>query len=120
MESNAAADLGDECLLVREKTSRTRSTALLALAQAAIEPRAILELPTGETTREAIALSVGYSFFYSADRPPDPRLVYRTIASPTPVFTGYLVCCNEQRRTPMMRLLLSVAESSVTESPLTV
>jgi DNA-binding transcriptional LysR family regulator len=114
------ADLGDECLLVREKTSRTRSTAMLALAQAGVEPRAILELHTRETIREAIALGVGYSFFYSAECPPDPRLVYRPIDSPTPVFTGYLVCSNEQRRTPMMKLLLNVAEGLVLESPLAV
>jgi hypothetical protein len=46
--------------------------------------------------------------------------VYRAIASPTPVFTGYLVCSNEQRRTPMMKLLLNVAEGLVLESPLIV
>jgi LysR family transcriptional regulator, low CO2-responsive transcriptional regulator len=114
------AELATDCLLVREKTSRTRAGALSVLAQADVEPIATLELHTRETIREAIALGVGYSFFYSAECPPDPRIVYRSIKTAHPVFTGYLVCSNEQRRTPMMKLLLSVAGSLVLQSPLAV
>lgn len=114
------AGLATDCLLVREKTSRTRAAALSVLAQADVEPTTILELHTRETIREAIALGVGYSFFYSAECPPDPRLVYRPISTPKSIFTGYIICSREQRRTPMMTLLLSVAESLLSQSPLAV
>jgi LysR family transcriptional regulator, low CO2-responsive transcriptional regulator len=90
------------------------------LEVAGVEPGETIEFNTREAIREAIALGLGVSFFYSAECPPDSRIVYRrvTCAAPTPCFTGYVLCLSERRRTPVMRAVFSIAEGLAMASPL--
>jgi DNA-binding transcriptional LysR family regulator len=107
----AARDLGEETLLLRETTSRTRRSTERWLEAAGVSPRRVIEFHTREAIREAIALGLGVSLFYSAECPPDPRIAYRPIdaSAPTPSFTGYLICLSDQRRAASLRLLFAAA-----------
>jgi DNA-binding transcriptional LysR family regulator len=113
------AELAGETLLVREATSRTRRATEALFEQAGIEPRQVIEFHTREAIREAIALGLGVSLFYSAESPPDPRIVTCAIVTdlPVPTFTGHLICQADQRRAPPMRALFLAAEELAAHSP---
>jgi DNA-binding transcriptional LysR family regulator len=114
------SDCASYTLLLREPASRTRRATERMLDAAGVSPRSRIELHTREAIREAISLGLGMSFFYSAECPPDPRIVYRTIADEgaAPTFTGYLICVAEMRRTPTIRTLLALAQDLAGASPL--
>ncbi len=112
-------ELYGETLLLREATSRTRRATEALFEQAGITPRRIIEFHTRETIREAIALGLGVSLFYSAESPPDPRIVTCAISADTPLpsFTGHLICQADQRRAAPMRALFQAAEELAKLSP---
>ncbi len=105
-------------LLLREAPSRTRETSLHMLSCAGIEPAETIELHTRETIREAIAIGVGVSMFYSAECPPDPRIVYLPLGCEVPIQTGYVMCLADQRRTPLARSVFETAATLTSESPI--
>lgn len=110
--------LGEETLLLREAPSRTRETTLGLLSRAGIEPVETIELHTRETIREAIAMGVGVSMFYSAECPPDPRIAYLPLDCEVPIQTGYVMCLADQRRSPLARGVFDTATGLRAESPL--
>ncbi|AQR61801.1 hypothetical protein BZG35_09150 [Brevundimonas sp. LM2] len=110
--------LGQETLLLREAPSRTRETTLDLLSRAGIEPLETIELHTRETIREAIAMGVGISLFYSAECPPDPRIAYRPLDCAVPIQTGYVMCLADQRRSPLAKGVFDTAASLQAESPI--
>ncbi len=112
--------LAEERLLVRETASKTRSAMERLLASANVSPKRVIELHSREAIREAIALGMGVSLFFSTDCPPDMRLLFRQPdrQAERVQLTGYLVCRIERRRAAMMRSVLSAAESLKALSPL--
>jgi DNA-binding transcriptional LysR family regulator len=121
-EMIAPTDLIEETLLLREPTSRTRQVTERLLQAADVKPHRTIEFHSREAIREAIALHIGVSLFYSAECPPDPRLCYRPLkaAAEAHAFVGYLICAAEQRRAPNLRALFAVADDLVQHSPLPV
>jgi DNA-binding transcriptional LysR family regulator len=120
---NECVELGavaNETILLREPTSRTRRSAETLLDAAGVAPARRLEFHTRDAIREAIALGLGLSFFYSAECPPDTRLRYLPIKTQAsvPTFLGYVVCIAERRRTPMLRALMAAAQDLSGVSPL--
>jgi DNA-binding transcriptional LysR family regulator len=117
------AALADEILLFREPTSKTRSFTERALAKAGVTPAATLELHGRETIREAIALGLGVSVFFSSECPPDRRIDYRPIvAGQSDELHGFLLGRSERRRTSLMRALQAVVHevrdrAGMTQSP---
>jgi DNA-binding transcriptional LysR family regulator len=110
-ETTPIAWLADETLLIRELNSKTRAFTEQALAAAGVEPTDILELQSRETLREAVALGLGVSAFFSSECPPDPRIAYRPLsglAREQPL-RGYLVCQQERRRSALIRELRAIA-----------
>jgi DNA-binding transcriptional LysR family regulator len=107
----AIEELGREILLNREPTSKTRAFTERAMAAANVEPLKILELQSREAIREGVALGLGIGVFFSAECPPDRRIVYRPLDLDDPAFRldGYLICRLEQRRSAMMRSLRALA-----------
>lgn len=103
--------LGDEVMLLREPTSKTRAFVERALADAEIKPVAMLELHGRETIREAIALGIGVSVFFSSECPPDRRIDYRPldVGARTYHLRSFLLCQTERRRSALMRALQAVA-----------
>jgi DNA-binding transcriptional LysR family regulator len=97
--------LGDSNLLLREPTSRTRAATLALLAEAQVEPRGIQELHTREMIREAIALNMGMSLFYSMECPPDERIVYKRLTKTydVGVIRSYVIYPHDRRNQPLMR-----------------
>jgi DNA-binding transcriptional LysR family regulator len=97
-------------LLVREANSKTRSFAERALADAGVTPAAMLELQGRETIREAIALGLGISIFFSSECPPDRRIDYRPLGTEGRSYElrGFLLCQSERRRSTLMRALKAV------------
>ena len=112
--------LAHERLLMREPASKTRTAIEVLLAAADVIPERVIELHGREAIREAIALGMGVSLFFSAECPPDPRIAcLRPDRQPDRAqLTGYLVCRIERRRTPMMRAALAAAETLKALSPL--
>jgi DNA-binding transcriptional LysR family regulator len=113
--------LGDERLLMREQSSRTRSAIESLMAAEGVTPSDVIELNSRDTIREGVALKLGLSLFISSECPPDPRLAYVALEPPqtgkAPVLTGYVVCLAERRRTPLMRSVMQIAEELATLSP---
>lgn len=97
--------LADSSLLLREATSRTRAATLSLLAEAQVTPRDIQELGAREMIREAIALNMGMSLFYSMECPPDARIVYKRLRKDYDlgVIRSYLVYPLDRRNQPLMR-----------------
>jgi DNA-binding transcriptional LysR family regulator len=113
-------ELAGETLLVREATSRTRRATEALFEEAAIAPRQVIEFHTREAIREAIALGLGVSLFYSAESPPDPRILTCGVTADhaMPTFTGHLICQAEKRRAASMRALFHAAEELASFSPI--
>lgn len=112
--------LAGERLLMREPASKTRAAIETLLAAAEVTPERVIELHGREAIREAIALGMGVSLFFSAECPPDPRIAcLRPDRQPDRAqLTGYVVCRVERRRTPLMRAALAAAETLKPLSPL--
>ena len=112
--------LARERLLMREAASKTRAAIETLLAAAEVIPERVIELHGREAIREAIALGMGGSLFFSGECPPDPRIAcLRPDRQPDRAqLTGYVVCRIERRRTPMMRAALAAAETLKALSPL--
>jgi len=102
--------LADEVLLLREPSSKTRAFTERALADAGVTPAATLEFQGRETIREAIALGLGISIFFSSECPPDARLDYRPLDTGARHYElrGFLLCQSERRRSMLMRALKAV------------
>jgi DNA-binding transcriptional LysR family regulator len=119
----AVAELSREVLLQREATSKTRVFAERALAAAGVEPLKVLELQSREAIREGVALRLGVGLFFSAECPPDRRIVYRPLDASGPEFRlqGYFVCLREHRRSVIMRslrdLVAEIGREGVAPSP---
>jgi DNA-binding transcriptional LysR family regulator len=108
-----------ERLLLREPASKTRTATEMLLAQVGVVPGRVSELHSREAIREAIALGMGVSLFFSTECPPDARLAF--LAPDTQAeraqLTGYVVCRLERRRTAAMRTILRAAETLKPLSP---
>ena len=104
------AALAGEVMLMRESTSKTRSFTQRALADAGVVPAAILEFQGRETIREAIALGLGVSVFFTSECPPDRRIDYRPLATGERTYEvhGFLLSQVERRRSALMRALTAV------------
>ena len=113
------AALARERLLVREPASKTRAAMERLLATAEVEPSRVMEIHSREAIREAIALGLGLSLFFSAECPPDPRLAFRRPdrQGDRTQLTGYVVCRLERRRTAVMQSVLAAAETLKSLSP---
>lgn len=114
------AALAHERLLLREGASKTRAAMETLLAAADVSPERVIELHSREAIREAIALGMGVSLFFSAECPPDPRIAYlRPDRQPDRAqLTGYVVGRVERRRTATMRAVLAAADTLKALSPL--
>lgn len=102
--------LADEALLFRERSSKTRAFTERALADAGILPGTFLEFQGRETIREAIALGLGISVFFSSECPPDARIDYRPLDTGERQYQlrGFLLCKSERRRSALMRALKEI------------
>ena len=112
--------LADERLLIREPASKTRAAMEMLLAAANVAPAYVIELHSREAIREAVALGMGVSLFFSSECPPDARLAFLRPApqADRAQLIGYVVCRVERRRTAMMRAVFAAAETLKTLSPL--
>ena len=101
--------LANEVMLVREASSKTRAFTERALADAGVVAAATLEFQGRETIREAIALGLGVSIFFSSECPPDRRIDYRPLKTTGRYeLRGFLLCQSERRRSTLMRALKAV------------
>ncbi|WP_443750939.1 LysR substrate-binding domain-containing protein [Asticcacaulis solisilvae] len=105
--------LADESLLMRETWSRTRTAIQRLFTDVDVMPRDIQDLHTRETIREAIALGMGMSFFFSIECAPDPRIVYLPIRTevPLPAIHYYLISVIDKRHHPMFRRATDIAKA---------
>lgn len=112
-ESIAVVALASEVVLLREPASKTRAFTERVLADAALVPAAVLEFQGRETIREAIALGLGVSIFFSSECPPDRRIAYRPLDTGDRTYElhGFLLCQSERRRTTLMRALKAVVDT---------
>ncbi len=112
--------LAEDCLLIREATSKTRGATESLLRAHDLHPPRTIELHSREAIREAVALGLGISLFFSAECPFDSRMAvlepeFQPDAS---LLTGYVVCGVEQRRSGLMRRVFNAATSLEPLSPI--
>ncbi len=102
--------LAEQVLLLREPTSKTRAFTERALGDAGVVPLATLEFHGRETIREAIALGLGISVFFTSECPPDRRIDYRPLDTGDRAYElrGFLLCLNDRRRSALMRAVKAV------------
>lgn len=114
------AALAQERVIIRETASKTRAAMETLMASAGVFPQHVMELHSREAIREAIALGMGVSLFFSSDCPPDSRLalVRPDRQGERALLTGYVVGRVERRRTATMRAVLAAAETLKRLSPL--
>ena len=106
------ARIAEECLLVREVSSKTRGAMESLLGAHGIAPRRKIELHSRETIREGVALGLGISLFFASECPPDARLaaVMPAAQPDATLLTSYFVCRSEQRRSGVMRMMLQAVD----------
>ncbi len=114
------AALANDCLLIREPSSKTRGATDSLLRAHDLHPPRTIELHSREAIREAVALGMGISLFFSAECPFDSRMAvlepeFQPDAS---LLTGYVVSCVEHRRSLLMRRVFQAAESLELLSPI--
>jgi aminoethylphosphonate catabolism LysR family transcriptional regulator len=111
--------LATEVLLLREATSKTRAFTERALADAGVRPATVLEFQGRETIREALALGLGISIFFSSECPPDRRIEYRPLDTADRAYElrGFLLCQSERRRSTLMRALRALVATMRDEPP---
>ena len=109
------ARIAQECLLVRELSSKTRGAMDSLLGAHDIVPHRRIELQSRETIREAVALGLGISLFFASECPPDTRLAaIAPDAQPdTTLLTSYFVCRSEQRRSGVMRMMMQAVDRMI-------
>lgn len=105
------ARLDRETLILRERPSRTRALIERALAAEGVVPARVMEIEGAEVVREAVALSLGLSFFAESECPPDPRLTYVPVASRRgkTAFVENLLVRRDRRRVPVIAAFLEAA-----------
>ncbi|MGN7868592.1 LysR substrate-binding domain-containing protein [Paracoccus sp. 22332] len=104
-----------QILIQREKGSRTRALVERALLADGIAPAGIIEVEGAEVVREAVALTLGVSFFARSECPPDPRLAYLPVASRQgrTTYVENLMVRRERRHEPAIRnFILAAREES--------
>lgn len=113
------AALASDCLLIREPSSKTRAATDALLGEHGLQPPRTIELHSREAIREAVALGLGVSLFFSAECPFDSRVAVLELERQpdASLLTGYIVCCAEQRRSSLVRRVLEAAESLAPLSP---
>jgi len=113
------AALANDCLLIREPSSKTRGATESLLSEHDLHPPRTIELHSREAIREAVALGLGVSLFFSAECPFDSRIAVLDLERQpdASLLTGYVVCCVEQRRSGLVRRVLEAAESLEPLSP---
>lgn len=104
-------DLAGETLVLREPSSRTRALTERILAMAGVVPRAVLEIGARDAIREAVARALGVSLVAESDCPPDPRLIYRPLASSglRVAFDEHLVIRKDRRGVPAIAAFREIA-----------
>lgn len=99
-------------LILREKLSRTRALVERALAAEGVAPGRVIEVEGAEVVREAVALSLGISFFAESECPPDLRLTYApVIARQAKIgFVENVLYRRDRRRVPEVAAFLQSAQ----------
>ena len=107
----ALEQVSGRVLILRERSSRTRALIERAMAADGVAPGRVLEIEGAEVVREAVALSLGLSFFSEAECPPDPRLRYAPVVARRgrTVFVENLIVRRDRRRAPAIKAFLDAA-----------
>lgn len=103
-----------QTLIQREKGSRTRELVERALAASGLAAKRIINVEGAEIVREAVALSLGISFFAQSECPPDARLRYLPLIAPKArtYFVENLLVRRDRRHQPEIRAFLHAAEGA--------
>lgn len=110
-----------QTLIQREKGSRTRALIERALLADSITPAGIIEIEGAEVVREAVAMSLGVSFFARSECPPDPRLCYLPLVpgKGRTTFVENVMVRRDRRNEPAIRsfILAARAEGNAHDRP---
>jgi aminoethylphosphonate catabolism LysR family transcriptional regulator len=102
-------DLVSERLIVREPTSGTRQIFHRALLDAAVTPRAVMEIGSREAVHEAIAANLGVGVVAESEIRHDARVRIIQISDARLSITEYLVCLRERRRLGAVSAFVAIA-----------
>lgn len=106
------AELDQQVMVMREPSSITRITFDRACAEAAVQPRVLLELDSREAVTEAVAAQLGIGVVSSTEIANDPRLVARPLAGQGLVNQHWLACLERRRELRVIQAFLSLASEA--------
>jgi DNA-binding transcriptional LysR family regulator len=113
------SSLENECLLIREPSSRTRTVVEELLMAENVTPSDVMMLHTRDTICEGIAIGLGVGFFFSLECRPDERIRILPLDADVNMsrLTGYVVYPAEKRRSPLMCSVLEATAELRAISP---
>lgn len=105
--------MADLTLIQREKGSRTRVLVERVMQAEGVAPAGTIEIEGAEVVREAVALSLGVSFFARSECPPDPRVTYLPLIAgkARTSFVENVLVRGERRNEPAIRSFLQAART---------
>lgn len=106
------ADLAGHCLLMREAGSTTRQLTEQLLAIAGVKVRALLEIGSRESIREAVLRNIGISIIARHEVPENPNLRVLGLEG-APQIAEYLYCLKERRQARLPAAFLGLARGRV-------
>ena len=96
-------------MILREPGSRTRQLFELAIAQARVRPRVVMEIESREAVREAVAAGLGIGVVSEAEFGHDERLAAIPVTDAELGTREYVVCLRERRRLRIVSAFLDQA-----------
>lgn len=100
--------------MLRERGSITREVLEQAMADAGIQPGAIVEVETREGVREAVAAGFGIGAVFESELGDDRRFRRIVVGDRPFQVAEYAVCSQESRRRALVRAFMDEAERLAT------
>jgi DNA-binding transcriptional LysR family regulator len=113
--ARAAVPLAEVCgrrLIVREPGSMTRALFERSCAKAEIEPGDVVEVPSREAVKEAVAAGIGVGLVLSGEVGCDPRLAACAIGDVADSVGVHAVTATESVELPAVRALLALTDAA--------
>lgn len=101
-------EVAEQRMILREAASVTRQIFQTALADAGVQPQAVMQIESREAVREAVAAGLGIGVVSEAEFDRDRRVAALRVRDARLEITEHVVCLQERRRLRIVRAFLDV------------
>ncbi|NEU13783.1 LysR family transcriptional regulator [Methylobacterium sp. BTF04] len=103
------SELHGEAMVVRETESNTRRATEVAMAEADVRPRIVMEIGSREAVREVVARGVGFGVVSKAEHVCDPRTFWLPFLDAEIFNYAHIVCLQDRRTSRMTSAFIDAA-----------